>query len=180
MIPEQTESFRRENAAREAARRPVGTDRPTGEGAGMRGGVARIDSNDGSGAYTITEQWWDGGASPADWTGATDPPGLVDIGARDVRGRDTGGADDLVRFWQQRNKAGEVETFIDVGGAAAVEGDDTWIDVSEADGTFTVSHKGPGSCCYSGSCPDDFELDQWGHVRRIYDKSIPGWVGPCA
>ena len=61
-----------------------------------------------------------------------------------------------------------------------VTGDDTWISVAKDNGKMKMSHTGPGPTYYSGICPDDFELDQWGHVRRIYDLSIPGWVGPCA
>jgi hypothetical protein len=78
-------------------------------------GMARIDANDGGGAYTITELWWD--PQQEQWTAAEGPPGLVEAEATDYAMNCLGQAQQKVRFWEVRALGGEVCRFIDVSGA---------------------------------------------------------------
>ncbi len=80
----------------------------------LHSGVAQIDSVDGSGEYTVTEQWWNGTTSA--WNNAVAPLGLVAQSSREFQKRLTGMVDQRVRFWQQRRKDGALETLIDLGG----------------------------------------------------------------
>lgn len=89
----------------------------TGAPVVLRSGVAKIVTNPGSGAYTITEQWYSSASSA--WTDAISPLGLVSQTAREYQSRTTGVVDDYVRFWAQRQKNGTLEYLIDVGGAQA-------------------------------------------------------------
>ena len=112
MNGEQAENFRREA---EALRdRKGGVERPSRGGDVLVGGVAKIVSNDGDGAYTITQQVYDSGTSA--WIAAVAPSGLVAVTAREYQNRTTGAAADYVRFWQQRRADGAVEVLIDIGG----------------------------------------------------------------
>ena len=77
-----------------------------------RWGWARIDSNDGGGAYKITELWWN--PSLGEWTPATAPMGLANADARDYMGNSSAGADGIARFWEHRCFQGETRVFIDV------------------------------------------------------------------
>ena len=52
---------RRRTAADAAGESPSLAERPVPAAEACRCGVAKIASNTGSGAYTITEQWWIGG-----------------------------------------------------------------------------------------------------------------------
>jgi len=79
----------------------------------FRCGVARIVSNGGSGAYTITEQWHDT-SDPPEWTDAVGPGVLVAAAARDFGDCEDGEADQLVLFWQQRKGGGQIETLLSV------------------------------------------------------------------
>jgi len=101
-------------AADESLRLPVG--------AGPRRGVARIDTNDGGGDYTVTEQRYD--AATEAWRDAAAPLGYVQVEARDVRGRSHGPPDRIVPFAVQR----------DLGGREAV-----WIDLAPDDEKVRVS-----------------------------------------
>ena len=79
-------------------------------------GIARIDANDGDGAYTITELWWDPQAR--EWTAAEGAPGIIEAEALDYSLNAHGQADQTVRFWEVRTLGGEVCRFIDVGGGS--------------------------------------------------------------
>jgi len=99
---------------RDQVERYAGVDeRPIPTGAPLRFGVAKIASNAGGGGYTVTEQWYDPSGS-GEWANATAPLGYVQASARDYLDRDTGAADDLVRFWEQRASGGGLEVLIDV------------------------------------------------------------------
>lgn len=94
-----------------------------------RCGVAKIVSNDNDGEYTITEQRHDPGGDQ--WVDAVEPLGYVEAGARDYNDRDTGQADDIVHFWEQRGIGGALEVLIDVGSAGGkvmVSSNDTTAD----------------------------------------------------
>ena len=92
----------------------------------LRFGVAQIDSNDGGGAYTITEQRWDAGTSA--WVDGIKPARWVAKSARDFQERATAAADDYVLFWEQRDDTGALEILIDVGISlpTGVKGDILW------------------------------------------------------
>ena len=121
-------------------------------GAGMlRFGVAKVVSNAGGGAYTVTEQWWDPSGS-GQWADATAPLGYVQAAARDCRNRDSGAAGDYVRFWEQRATGGGLEVLVDVTGTDGEEQETVtthagialavaaWYDVAdEGTGTITLS-----------------------------------------
>jgi len=81
-------------------------------------GVARIVSDEGDGAYTITQQWWNPASSGYD--DAVWPAGLEQAEARDFLGRGGGQEDQLVRFWTQEAKGGHREVLIDLGGPPGV------------------------------------------------------------
>jgi len=112
MIPGQIENFRREQVARDAARRAPGGDAPAAENQVLRRGIAKIHSNDGDGKYVITEQWWD--SDSGNWVNATAPVGLVEANARDIAGCIDGAVADVARFWQERDKDDNTVTFIDI------------------------------------------------------------------
>ena len=84
-------------------------------------GVAKLASNDGGGAYKITQLWWNPGADPsARYDDAVAPAGVVNQAARDYLNRASGvpgaAADPrIVPFWTQRRKGGRTEFLIDVG-----------------------------------------------------------------
>jgi hypothetical protein len=115
MNTKQAENYRRQQASLDAVRRSDRDDRAESQPAGTVTGVARIVTNDDDGDYTITQQYWDSGAAPPDWTNAVSPGGLVSVPARDINQRGDGLAGRLVRFWQGRNVAGGVETWVDLG-----------------------------------------------------------------
>jgi len=77
-------------------------------------GIARIDANDGGGAYTITELWW--GPEAKEWIAADGPPGIIEAEAFDYCLNSHGEANQTVRFWEVRALGGEVRRFIDLGG----------------------------------------------------------------
>ena len=151
-LPHQLDTLRRRTgAAALAAARDGNGERPIATPTALRFGVAKITSATGGGAYTITEQWYDPSGS-GQWTNATDPLGYVLAAGRDYRDRDTGAANDVVRFWEQRAIGGGLELLIDVadtdeqeqenvvehaGVALAVAG---WLDIDEeGTGTITLS-----------------------------------------
>jgi len=84
-------------------------------------GVAKIVTNAGSGAYTITQLWWNPDADPAaKYDDAVAPAGVVAKAARDYLNRASGvpaTATDgrAVPFWTQRRKGGRTEFLIDIG-----------------------------------------------------------------
>jgi len=95
--------------------RPTGLrDEPIAQTDLLARGIARIDANNGGGAYTITELWWDPQAK--DWTAAEAAPGLIEAEAFDYCLNSRGEADQTVRFWEIRALGGEVRRFIDVIG----------------------------------------------------------------
>ncbi len=135
---------RRDTAVRAAGELPAVAERPVPAAEPRRAGVAKIDSNDGGGGYTITEQWWQPGGSPQ-WTSATKPLGHVQAAARDCRNCDAAEAGELVRFWEQRAVGGALELLIDATGtpqgiaraAGTDEVLDKWIDVTQGtSGTY--------------------------------------------
>ena len=89
-------------------------DEPIAHADVLRQGMARIDANDGGGAYTITELWWD--PQERQWMAAEGPPGLVEAEATDYALNPVGQAEQKVRFWEVRALGGEVCRFIDVSG----------------------------------------------------------------
>jgi len=89
-------------------------DEPIAHADVLRQGMARIDANDGGGAYTITELWWD--PEEKQWTAAEGPPGLVEAEATDYALSPVGQAEQKVRFWEVRALGGEVCRFIDASG----------------------------------------------------------------
>ena len=94
--------------------RPAVRDEPIEHADLLRQGMARIDANDGGGAYTITEMWWD---PPAEqWTAAGGPPGLVEVDAADYSLCPHGQGGQVVRFWEHRALGGEVVRLIDASG----------------------------------------------------------------
>ena len=82
-----------------------------------RHGVAQIDSNDGSGAYTITERVWNPNADTPAWEDGVAPVSYVSKAARDYQDRPGGIVDQTVTFWEQRATDGTLEVLIDVSGA---------------------------------------------------------------
>lgn len=80
----------------------------------LRQGLARIDANDGDGAYTITELRWD--PQEEQWTAAQGPPGLVEAEAKEISLNLQGQGGQMVRFWEYRVIGGQVVRFIDAGG----------------------------------------------------------------
>ncbi len=82
----------------------------------LRHGVAQIDSNDGSGAYTITEQVWNPNADTPAWEDGVAPASYVGATARDYQDRPGGIVDQTVTFWEQRATDGTLEVLIDVSG----------------------------------------------------------------
>ena len=87
-------------------------------------GVAKIVTNEGSGAYTITQLWWRlaiaDPPTPAQYNDAVAPAGVVEKAARDYLNRASGvpaTATDgrAVPFWTQRRKGGRTEFLIDIG-----------------------------------------------------------------
>ena len=97
------------------APQPTGLrDEPIAHADLTRQGMARIDANDGGGAYTITELWWD--PKEKQWTAAEGPPGLVEAEATDYALNPVGQAEQKVRFREVRALGGEVCRYIDVSG----------------------------------------------------------------
>ncbi len=88
----------------------------------LRHGGAQIDSNDGSGAYTVTQRVWNPDAGPAAWEDGVAPAFYVSKAARDYQNRDLGAVDQNVRFWEQWAKDGTLEVLIDVSGLPAGTG----------------------------------------------------------
>ena len=133
MSTQQTENYRRQQAALDSVDRPLAEDRPEPQRQAMIAGVARIVTNDGDGDYTITQQWWDQDADPPAWSDAVSPSGLVDGEAQDINQRDDGVVGRVVRFWQGRNMSGAIETWIDTGWVSS----GFWASISgnSADGT---------------------------------------------
>lgn len=86
----------------------------------LQQGVAKIVTNDGGGAYTITEQWYRSavGSVAAAWENATAPEGYVSASARDINGTPTGAQNERVRFWEQRKVGGGLELLIELGPAS--------------------------------------------------------------
>jgi len=77
--------------------------------------VAKIVTNAGSGAYTITQLWWNPDADPAaKYDDAVTPAGVVAHAARDYLNRAGAGVGQKVPFWTQRRKGGRTEFLIDV------------------------------------------------------------------
>ncbi len=73
-------------------------------------GVAQIDSNDGSGVYTITQMEWNGSAlATVAATRAT-----YQISATESSLKTTGVAADKVLFWQEPGTDGPLKTFIHI------------------------------------------------------------------
>jgi len=89
-------------------------DEPIAHADVLRQGMARIDANDGGGAYTITELWWD--PLEEQWTAAEGLPGLVEAEATDYALNPVGQAEQKVWFREVRALGGEVCRFIDVSG----------------------------------------------------------------
>jgi len=89
-------------------------DEPIAHADSLRQGMAQIDANDGGGAYTITELWWD--PQQEQWTAAEGAPGLVEADATDYALNGLGQAQQKVRFWEVRALGGEICRFIDVSG----------------------------------------------------------------
>ena len=89
-------------------------DEPIAHADVLRQGMAQIDANDGGGAYTITELWWD--PLEEQWTAAEGLPGLVEAEATDYALNPVGQAEQKVRFREVRALGGEVCRFIDVSG----------------------------------------------------------------
>jgi len=89
-------------------------DEPIGQTDMLARGIARIDANDGDGAYTITQLWWDPEAK--EWAPAGGTPGLIEVEAFDYSLNAHGQADQTVRFWEARSIGGDICRFIDVGG----------------------------------------------------------------
>lgn len=74
-------------------------------------GVCKIVTNEGAGAYTITELTWNGSSYDA----AT--AGIFQVLARDYRNRDYAVAgSDPIDFWQQNYTDGTPEYLINIGG----------------------------------------------------------------
>ncbi len=129
---------RRREAADAAGEVPSVAERPVPEAEVMRFGVAKIVSNTGAGAYTLTEQWWNPSGA-GQWSDATKPLGYVQAAARDYRNRDWGQADACVLFWEQRAAGGGLEVLIDLTGSpegvAQITGIgkvlDKWIDITQ-------------------------------------------------
>ncbi|HUX15235.1 MAG TPA: hypothetical protein VMW52_02115, partial [Phycisphaerae bacterium] len=81
----------------------------------LRHGVCRIASNDGDGAYTITERYWD--ASSEAWRDADAPFGFVGADALELNGNACGPASsEPIPFWEERDDAGTVRRFIHLTG----------------------------------------------------------------
>jgi len=97
--------------ALDAAAEPGGEDevRAGAPGRKFRSGVAQIDSNDGSGDYTITERIWDGDGSV--WADDA-APALVAASAREVSGAENIGADKDVCFFQLLDDEGSIKNWI--------------------------------------------------------------------
>ncbi len=83
-------------------------------------GIMKIDTNDGSGTYTATEQVSTGSSLQA--VGSTHP--RYQITVRDVQNRLSGVTNDYVIFWQVVNTSSTVETLIDLTTTAL------WCDVT--------------------------------------------------
>ena len=122
---------RRMVAAQDAAEAPALRDEPILRADLLRRGLAEIDSNEGDGAYKITELWWDPAAE--EWTRAEAPLGFDNVEAADYMNNATGGAVQVVRFWEHRGLEGEIRLFIDVNGG--------WDGVQKVS-VFTVHYSG--------------------------------------
>jgi len=105
---------RRRTAADAAAQTPTLRDEPIERTDVLRRGIAKIDSNEGEGAYKVTELWWD--PQEQEWTRATAPLGLEEADASDYMGSGCGGVDQIVRFWEHRGLGGQIQRFVDVSG----------------------------------------------------------------
>lgn len=74
-------------------------------------GVCKITSNEGSGAYKVTQLWWN--PTTTAWDAAVGV-GLVTADARDFLKRAYGRMGDTpIRFWTQEKKEGGYEVLID-------------------------------------------------------------------
>ena len=144
-IPDQLDIYRRTNNARkEAGQSPSAGDSPLPLPEILRFGVAKINDNYGQdGTYTVTEQWRN--PQTAQWDDALAPAGCVQAEARDFLDGTGGMVDQLVPFWQQRAKGGEIEILVNVSAAIpnGVSGDILYNDGSkwvvlnkESDGKF--------------------------------------------
>ncbi len=167
----------------------------------LRTGVAKIISNDGGSAYTITEQVWTGYA----WTDGTAPGQYVSASSRDYNDLDDGAADDLVFFWEQYTQAGIVELIVAVGLTTGADekvatacgetadylenvtaGHDPWIVLTESGGILTWRHAGPGDTAHFMGCQGQcnlyvtyIDVDCWGHVRRWWGDANASTPGGC-
>jgi len=82
---------------------------------GLRFGLCQIDSNDGGGAYTVTQLIWEPGA-PGYHVATSTGEGLYNQSARDMGNRATAVAGSTpVFFWQQKTKGSTTEVVIDIG-----------------------------------------------------------------
>lgn len=116
--PEQVQGTQRQRTAEaEGAEVSALPDWPTPAEDVLRQGVAQIDTNEGSGEYTVTEQIWDQDAGPAAWVDGVKPLAHVAATARDRDNRAAGNVDEYVPFWEVRRADGQVEILIDVTAA---------------------------------------------------------------
>ena len=110
------QNHQRQAALTDAAGASSARDEPIRLPADLPRGIARIVSNEGDGAYKITEQWW----APTDgsWTDAVAPLGLVEAPAVDWMGRSGGAVGQLVKFHQTRTLQGQTAIFLDSGNSS--------------------------------------------------------------
>ena len=110
-------SQRRRTAERAAGRMPGVRDEPIDRTEIPRSGIARIDSNEGDGAYKVTELWWD--PDEGDWVAGHGPLGLEQASAVDYMNTACGVVGQIVRFWEHRGLGGQVVLLVDVNGSYA-------------------------------------------------------------
>lgn len=84
-------------------------------------GIAKIVTNDGDGAYTITQLWWNVGTGKYVEAGADERFGIADEPVRDYLNRATGFLEDIVTFWRTPTIDTGTELVCDVGNRSFVK-----------------------------------------------------------
>lgn len=136
----------------------------------LKSGIAEIDTDEGSGAYTVTEQIWDPDAGPAAWIDAQTLISGSD--ARDFNNSDAGTVGQKVRFWEQVDDNYDTEILIDVSstvGPHTIINDSTHTD-GVGDDAVTA-----GSLIYGNATPKWDELVVTDKGVLVTASSVPLW-----
>jgi hypothetical protein len=126
-------------------------------------GVARIISNDGDGAYTVTVQKWC--SEDGEWVDRTEPEALVEATAYHWAGSDTIEEDETALYWEERDEDGEMVLMIQGNEAAASTG--------PLSGCWRLYIDGTGSGTLDSGDWSDVVLTHWGKaMSNPYDGPL--------